>query len=103
MTNEKENQGAAAPHSLTLVIDRARWLRGEGIDSSALLRPSDKRMCRLGFLGESCGIPRERLENETSPQRIPDGPWPSWLLREGRLNSQACYGLMRSNDDEFID
>lgn len=32
-----------------LIIDRSRWLRGEGCDASYLLRPADNKMCCLGF------------------------------------------------------
>jgi hypothetical protein len=34
---------------LEVVIDRERWLRGEGSTQSFLLRPEDGRMCCIGF------------------------------------------------------
>jgi hypothetical protein len=51
-----------------LTIDRQTWLRGEGFAKSFLLRPSDGKMCCLGFLGRDvCGLSPEHLEGKKSP------------------------------------
>lgn len=44
-----------------LVIDREKWLRGQGAELSKLLRREDEKMCCVGFYLESCGVPRETL------------------------------------------
>ncbi len=54
----------------TLIIDRKKWLRGEGDSESYLLRLSDEKMCCLGIYLESCGIERARLLNRASPAAL---------------------------------
>lgn len=51
---------------MKLVIDRKKWLRGEGRDSY-LLRPSDGKQCCLGFLGLACGYKPADLHARMSP------------------------------------
>ena len=41
---------------IPLVIDRRRWLRGEGSVVSALYRSSDRKMCCLGFACLASGL-----------------------------------------------
>lgn len=41
-------------------IIRKNWLRGEGGENSYLLRPSDKKMCCLGFFCLAEGILKKR-------------------------------------------
>lgn len=63
-----------------LVIDRARWLRGE-LDSM-LLRPRDQKMCCLGFLGLACGYEPDRIRGLGTPKDCADDMWPSEVLDE---------------------
>lgn len=55
---------------MKLVIDRSRWLRGEGWEQSSLIRPSDEKMCCLGFLGEACGVSRDLMWDKASPRQL---------------------------------
>lgn len=50
---------------MQLVIDRKTWLRGES--NSALLRPSDQKMCCVGFYCLALGLTREQILGK---------PWP---------------------------
>lgn len=44
------------------IIRRAYWLRGEGADDSFLVRPSDRKMCCVGFFAEQCfGLSRGEM------------------------------------------
>jgi hypothetical protein len=83
-------------------IDRAKWLHGEGESSSFLLRASDSKQCCLGFYLESCGIPRDKLENRASPGNIAflgGVQLPEWLLDIGTLlHSDEASALMVEND-----
>lgn len=63
-----------------LVIDRSRWLRGEGANDSALLRPKDQRMCCLGIYLQSCGVPADDLAGRKYPSSVhgtmaPEAAW----------------------------
>lgn len=49
------------------VIDRSKWLRGEGPAESYLLRASDGRMCCLGIYLEACGVSPTDLRSKKSP------------------------------------
>ena len=46
---------------LKVVVTRSNWLRGEGPRASCLLRPSDGRMCCLGFVAIARGLTHEEL------------------------------------------
>lgn len=45
----------------SFVIDRSRWIRGEGGQESRLHRKNDGRMCCVGMYLEACGVPRYAL------------------------------------------
>jgi hypothetical protein len=49
--------------SMDLVIDRAKWGRGEGY--GALLR--DGKMCCLGFLARECGLGAKTIKGVRAP------------------------------------
>lgn len=55
---------------LKLIIDRARWLRGEGSDASYLLRGLDRRMCCLGFLCRARGFTEGDLLEQREPNDL---------------------------------
>lgn len=72
---------------LNLIIDRTKWLRGEGGAKSFLIRPSDRKMCCIGFLGLECNIPKESLFSVNRADDYFDDDeikykWPSWLFNE---------------------
>lgn len=81
-----------------LVIDRSRWLRGEGGGESALLRQADKKMCCLGFFGLACGVPSESMLDKGEPAAVEmdaKSLWPPWL--EG-----SVHRLIETNDAENL-
>ena len=54
-----------------LVIDRTRWLRGEGPEESALLRPTDNKMCCLGFDALRRGLTSDEIKGVEAPKNYP--------------------------------
>jgi hypothetical protein len=55
---------------MKLVIDRRRWIHGEGGDSSRLLRLDDKKMCCLGFLSLACGASENDIGDFSEPNEM---------------------------------
>jgi hypothetical protein len=84
----------------TFVVDRSKWLRGEGGLSSFLCREYDEKMCILGFFGESLGIPRSVLKGKKSPTSVKSLLWPSWLTGADMVSSTPdCNSLISDNDE----
>ncbi len=52
------------------VIDRTKWLRGEGNSKSALLRESDGKMCCLGQIALEAGFTEDEIRNKIEPCSI---------------------------------
>lgn len=46
---------------MKLIIDRQKWLRGEGSAASSLLRAADQKQCCIGIYLEQTGINRAML------------------------------------------
>lgn len=67
---------------MKLVIDRSKWLRGEGSERSFLLRSTDGKMCCLGFFGLACGLTAERITDVGAPTDIPV-----------EIGSIGCFGV----------
>lgn len=86
-----------------LVIDRSKWLRGEGGALSVLHRAADGKMCCLGFYGQACGVTVEEMGDLTSPSRLANGNWPAWLVDKIEGNSNVCIELMSVNDRQGTD
>ena len=92
---------------LKVIVDRTKWLRGEGDIHSKLLT-IDNKMCCLGFAAISAGISRDMITGRTSPAVVAkffskefplkmlvyDTPIPS--------NNPICKALMCANDNENI-
>jgi len=84
-----------------VVIDRKSWLRGERVIVSRLFRPSDGKMCCLGFYLEACGMSKETLSDKVAPRdllytkELPEEA--KWLIFAG-ANSKSARGLMNAND-----
>lgn len=93
---------------MKLVIDRTRWLRGEG-RGSRLLRQEDNKMCCLGFLGQHCGVSDAEMLERAAPWQAKPEKFPSWLTikldpeEDSVLDaSKACYDIMRTNDNTSL-
>lgn len=92
-----------------LVIDRRKWLRGEGTTGkSKLLRTTDSKMCCVGIYLESvCKVPRKRLRNLSSAQDVTaayseraKAPVPEWLVDEDGEHNRIAMQLYDKNDVE---
>jgi hypothetical protein len=51
---------------MKFVIDRSKWLRGEGTGDSFLLRPSDGKMCCVGQMCKQLGVSDDILRSRKS-------------------------------------
>ena len=89
---------------MKFTIDRKRWLRGEGSDKSFLLRPSDGKMCCLGFYALACGVSEWTITGASLPRWAHTYPeHAQWLFgsRRSALCESPCETLAAINDDMF--
>ncbi len=92
---------------MKFVIDRNKWLRGEGAPRSFLLRSDDQKMCCLGIFLKALGATDESLCNTQTPADMPcnRSVIPDWMFRANTLlhehpqNAEELYRLMETNDD----
>lgn len=91
---------------MKLIIDRATWLRGEGYEDSKLYRPSDGKMCCLGFYSLACGLQQNDITELECPGSATDPKinkkWPKWLTKLENSQTKECIDLMEHNDNENI-
>lgn len=104
---------------MKLTIERSRWLRGEGDQVSRLLRPSDGKMCCLGFMACQLGYTEAEISNGETPMsavRVAQkNLWPENMIHEdldfsslievgGKSYAQELVvrSLMETNDLEFV-
>jgi len=87
---------------MKLVIDRSKWLRGEGDMQSRLIRPSDGKMCCLGFYGLALGVSRDAMLDRSTPaqaMRKGGDQFPPWTEAvQGLDEVNVCARLMSEND-----
>lgn len=88
---------------MKLVIDRNRWLRGEGGAVSKLHRISDGKMCCLGFFCYALGA--SDLEGFASPYSV--GAFRQWFGDEHGWHPRgpqddAINNLIALNDSETL-
>ena len=65
--------------ALKVVIDRKRWLRGEGTARSRLLRPEDGKMCCIGFVAKAAGVEDVEMKDKSALASVAGvliGVWP---------------------------
>jgi hypothetical protein len=102
---------------MKLIIDRAKWIRGEGSDSSYLLRNLDNKMCCLGFYACELGIPGAQIGGVRTPTDLvpftakgnstvlKDGSWlvskMTGVLKHSWKTSEDAHKLMTINDYEI--
>lgn len=88
-----------------LVIPREKWLRGEGLDESRLLREYDQKQCCVGLYLECLGVPREILVDQAAgndiAEHLPEEA--RWLLITAPItdkphNSSLAARLYEAND-----
>ena len=84
-------------------VSRKGWLRGEGSESSALLREEDGKKCCLGFYANACGISDDEilgahiLSYIVTPQSHPQ-VHPTFSDREAREGWVVAEAIMNLND-----
>lgn len=81
---------------MKLVIDRTRWLRGDGV--STLLRSG--KMCCLGFLAKACGATDAEIIGHGTPREVPTVNWPTGLIDDDDGNTSLTLNLISANDGE---
>lgn len=86
-----------------LVIDRQKWLRGEGDSLSRLLRSSDGKMCCVGFFCLACGLTERDIRDKGWPD-VGDSAIPKWLFHEFQdgTSSPSRHDLAGNNDGPDI-
>ncbi len=85
---------------MKLIIDRSKWLHGEGAEASRLLRPNDGKMCCLGQFALVCGISPDSISDERGPTNIgmrSNENWNALLIDDEKATNNA-YDLMKTND-----
>lgn len=82
---------------MKLTIDRSKWFRGKGSQSSMLLR-DDGHMCCLGFLGRACGASKKQMLNVSDPSTAHDVSWPRKLCTTNGKLSVIGESLVAIND-----
>lgn len=87
-------------NTMKLIIDRAKWLRGEGGLPSYLLRKYDNKMCCVGFYLKACGMKDVDILSKSVPSKVVDLPKHALWLVIGRLDSHNS-GLLHVNDTTF--
>jgi len=55
---------------LKVIVDRKRWLRGEGATNSSLLRERDGKMCCLGFACLAAGHTEDEIRGRLIPSAL---------------------------------
>ena len=89
------------------VVDRSRWLRGRSEIPSQLHHPASGKMCCLGFVCVTRGVPVEHITNRSNPNSIDEE---SRRLIGGLLvdaddysnTPRLTWDAMSINDDESL-
>ncbi len=79
-----------------LVIDRQRWLRGEGSGDSCLRRERDGKMCCLGFYCIEAGFTEEDITEKSTPVAI--AGFDADMRRLAMIDP-----LLRNYEDEIVE
>lgn len=87
-----------------LTITRSKWLRGEGGSQSRLFRPSDAKMCCLGFFGAACGLTNADMEDIGEPSELEGIGCPEQLdSGENWSRNETVQKLIEVNDLQSVD
>lgn len=60
----------------SFTVNRNNWLRKD--ENSMLLRPSDGKMCCMGFYALACGATREEIEGKSALNDIDGAVYSEW-------------------------
>ena len=92
-----------------VVVDRQKWLRGEGSTNSYLLRSKDSKMCCLGFACVALGVKEEFLQDIRTPCNLRSEEFDkltgliTWNIIGLPTNRAACSAAMSLNDCSISD
>lgn len=82
---------------MKLVIDRAKWLRGEDSQNSKLLRIKDQKRCCIGFLCSALGVSDSELLDVGGSQKL-FAELPTWLKDSGEMADNEHSDLFTAYD-----
>lgn len=92
------------------VVYRDEWHRGKGYENSKLLREDGQRCC-IGFVGQQCGIPDDKLLNAASVVDTAHYSvgvdsfyllWPRWLAPLNPANQGDVVRAYEKNDSKLL-
>jgi hypothetical protein len=87
---------------LQVTIERSKWLHGEGLDKSKLLRPSDGKLCCHGFYARALGFSDDVLREQPTwlalKEEHPTLQYPEWCVTVG-VNGPDVGHSYNVNDD----
>lgn len=95
---------------MKLVIERDKWIRGNE-EESMLLRPSDGKMCCLGFYSLALGLDKNDIHGAFCPSELGTETYPDWLvisewaeyLEDDRaIDTSFCNEIMTTNDRKSL-
>lgn len=89
---------------MKVIVDRSRWLRGEGGECSSLQRDCDGKRCCLGFACLAAGATEDQIAGFGDPgdaDVMHMGPWKighdhvdgNYAVRYAVLINDACVGI----------
>lgn len=87
-----------------VVIDRAKWLRGQGI-GHGLLANDNGCLCFLGWIGLACGIPLDEMKNKATPEDVYPEKWPEAIVfynDDEYFDTGTTNLISRSNDRKYF-
>lgn len=95
MTSTVDTGGDSASPRRALVIDRAKWMRGE----TGTLLADDGRQCCIGIYLSACGVRDKALKGNATPMELRhDVPSEAAWLLDGSVDSTVTELLVSDND-----
>lgn len=91
---------------LTVIVDRTKWLRGEGSRASKLLREQDGKMCCMGFASLAAGYTEDQIKGNAEINHLQDDMG-KLVIKPGFKkifkNTQTVGDLYNANDRDDYD
>lgn len=89
---------------MKFTIDRTRWLRGEGSDVSKLLRPSDGKMCCVGFFCLAQGLSEDTINDKPTYYAVIGSIEndPFVLTGDYIIDRQETWSMYHVNDSPLL-
>lgn len=86
---------------MKVIIDRSKWLRGEGYLASSLLRVSDQKMCCIGFVCKALGVSETDMAGVSGSHTLGETGFklPEWLTT--RVRGADLFRAYDANDQDM--